>query len=203
MPKSKRSKRPARPARSRANSKKKRGLARPKPPRRVAEPVDPRIQQQLKVYEEGMRFFSQQKFHKAKQSFEKVIAGYGKELADRARVHLAVCEQRISRAPQLNLRSADDHYHGGIAMMNLGRWDEAREHLNKAKKLASKADYVFYALAALDCLTGEADSALQNLKTAIELKPENRYHARNDEDFKFLNEDPRFTDLIYPEREAP
>lgn len=203
MPKSKRSKRPARPARSRAKSKKTRVLVKPKPPRRLVEPVDPRIQQQLKLYEEGMRFFSQQKFHKAKQVFEKVIEGYGKELADRARVHLAVCEQRISRAPQPNLRSADDHYHGGIAMMNLGRWDEAREHLDKAKKLASKADYVFYALAALDCLTGEADSALQNLKTAIELKPENRYHARNDEDFKFLAEDPRFTDLIYPEREAP
>jgi len=202
MPKAKRSKRPARSARSRAKSKKKQALAKAKPPRRVPEPVDPRIQQQLKLYEEGMRYFSQQKFHKARQSFEKVIEGYGKELADRARVHLAVCDQRISRMPQPSLRSADDHYHGGIAMMNLGRWDEAREHLDKAKKLASKADYIFYALAALDCLTGEADSALQNLRTAIELKPENRYHARNDEDFKFLNEDPRFTDLIYPERES-
>ena len=203
MPKSKRSKRPARPARARAKSKKKRVLAKSKAaPRRVAEPMDPRIQQQLKLYEEGMRYFGQQKFHKARQSFEKVTAGYGKELADRARVHLAVCDQRISRLPQPNLRSADDHYHGGIAMMNLGRWDEAREHLDRAKKLAAKADYVFYALAALDCLTGEADSALQNLKAAIELKPENRYHARNDEDFKFLNEDPRFTDLIYPERES-
>jgi tetratricopeptide (TPR) repeat protein len=204
MPKAKRSKRAARPARSRAKSRKTRALAKPKSaPRRVAEPVDPRIQQQLKLYEEGMRCFSQQKFHRAKQAFEKVIAGFGKELADRARVHLAVCEQRISRAQEPSLRSADDHYHGGIAMMNLGRWDEAREHLDRAKKLAAKADYVFYALAALDCLTGEADSALQNLRTAIELKPENRYHARNDEDFKFLNEDPRFTDLIYPERESP
>ncbi len=177
-------------------------MAKSKPARRrVAEPVDPRIQQQLKLYDEGMRYFNQQKLHKARQAFEKVIAGFGKELADRARMHLHVCEQRISRMPQPSLRSADDHYHGGIAMMNLGRWDEAREHLDKAKKLAAKADYVFYALAALDCLTGEADAALQNLKTAIDLKPENRYHARNDEDFKFLGEDPRFTDLIYPERE--
>ena len=87
-------------------------------------------------------------------------------------------------------------------MMNLGRWDEAREHLLRARKLAPKADYVIYAMAALDCLTGEADSAMENLKQAIVLRPENRYHARNDEDFAFLQEDPRFTELLYPDREG-
>jgi hypothetical protein len=61
---------------------------------------------------------------------------------------------------------------------------------------------VHYALAALDCLTGEADSAMANLKIAIELRPANRYHARNDEDFAFLQEDPRFTELLYPEKEG-
>jgi tetratricopeptide (TPR) repeat protein len=86
--------------------------------------------------------------------------------------------------------------------MNLGRWDEAREHLDRARKAAPKADHVVYAVAALDCLTGEADSAMANLKIAIQLRPENRYHARNDEDFKFLQEDPRFTELLYPEREG-
>ncbi len=204
MPKAKRSKRATRPSRGRSKPKKKKVLAKgkPAPRRKLVEPIDPRIQQQLRLYDEGMRFFSQQKFHKAKQSFEKVMAGFGKELADRARVHLAVCEQRISRAAEPHLRSAEDHYHGGVAMMNQGRWDEAREHLEKARKMAAKADYVFYALAALDCLTGETDAALTNLRTAIELKPENRYHARNDEDFSHLAEDPRFTDLIYPERET-
>jgi len=57
-------------------------------------------------------------------------------------------------------------------------------------------------MAALDCLTGEADSAMENLKQAIALRPENRYHARNDEDFAFLQDDPRFTDLLYPDREG-
>src|SRR5258708_23747734 len=57
-------------------------------------------------------------------------------------------------------------------------------------------------MAALDCLTGEADSALKNLKVAIDLRAENRYHARNDEDFAFLQEDPRFTELLYPEKDG-
>jgi hypothetical protein len=43
---------------------------------------------------------------------------------------------------------------------------------------------------------------MENLKTAIALRPENRYHARNDEDFAFLQDDPRFTELLYPDRDG-
>lgn len=168
----------------------------------VRELVDPRAEQQLKQYEEALRYFHQQKFLKAKQLLEKVVAGPSKELVDRAQIHLRIADQRIARLPDPVLRTPEDHYQRGVAMMNLGRWDEAREHLLRAKKLAPKADFVYYAMAALDCLTGEAESAMENLKTAIELRPENRYHARNDEDFAFLQEDPRFTELLYPEREG-
>ncbi len=164
--------------------------------------VDPRVQQQLKQYEEAVRYFQQQKLHKAKQLFEKIVEGPSKELSDRAQVHLRICEQRIARPPISVLRTAEDHYHHGVAMMNLGHWDEAREHLDKVRKMTPKADFIYYALSVLDCLTGEAESALENLKVAIELRPENRYHARNDEDFAFLQEDPRFTELLYPERDS-
>ncbi len=168
----------------------------------VRELVDPRVEQQLKQYSEALLYFHQQKFLKAKQLLEKVVIGPSKELVDRAQVHLRIAEQRISRPLEPVLRTPEDHYQRGVAMMNLGRWDEAREHLLRARKLAPKADYVYYAMAALDCLTGEAESAMENLKVAIELRPENRYHARNDEDFAFLQEDPRFTELLYPEREG-
>lgn len=169
----------------------------------LAELLDPASQQQLKQYEEGVRLFQQQKFHRAKQEFDRVVTGPSRELADRARIHLRICEQRISRPPVTAPRTAEEHYHQGVAMMNLGHWDDARDHLDRALKLAPKADHVIYALAALDCLTGEADSALDRLRQAIQLRPENRYHARNDEAFAFLQEDPRFTELLYPEREIP
>jgi tetratricopeptide (TPR) repeat protein len=175
-----------------------------KPVTRHIGPVElanPAAEQQMKQFEEAVRLFQQQKFHKAKAGFERVAAGPVKELADRGRMHLRMCEQRIAATAQARPRSAEDHYHQGVAMMNVGHWDEARDHLEKARKLAPKADFVIYALAALDCLTGEADAALENLKLAIQLRPENRYHARNDEDFAFLQEDPRFTELLYPERE--
>jgi tetratricopeptide (TPR) repeat protein len=168
----------------------------------VRQMVDPLFEQQLKLYEQAVQHFQAQKLAKAKELLEKTIAGPSKELADRALIHLRITEQRMAKQAAPALRSPEEHYQAGVAMMNLGRWDEARDHLLRAKKLAPKADFVFYAMAALDCLTGEAESAMENLKTAIQLRPENRYHARNDEDFAFLQEDPRFTELLYPEREA-
>jgi tetratricopeptide (TPR) repeat protein len=164
--------------------------------------VDPAVEQQLKAFEEGVQNFHQQKYAKAKPVFEKVLSGPGKDLADRARTHLRIIEQRLQRSEPVVPRTPEEHYQQGVAMMNMGRWDEAREHLLRARKLAPKADYVIYAMAALDCLTGEAESAMENLKLAIQLRPENRYHARNDEDFAFLQEDPRFTELLYPDRDG-
>ena len=166
------------------------------------DPDAPAKQQQLKLYEEALKQFQQQKFAKAKEALEDVVKGPSRELADRARVHLRICDQRIARVPAAVPKSAEEHYTQGVALMNLGRWDEARDHLDRARKAAPKADHIVYAMAALDCLTGEADSAMENLKVAIQLRPENRYHARNDEDFAFLQEDPRFTELLYPERDG-
>jgi tetratricopeptide (TPR) repeat protein len=163
---------------------------------------DPRVQAQLKQYEEAVVLFQQQKFNRAKQELEKVATGPSRELADRARVHLRIIEQRLNPPQEQTPRTPEEHYQRGVAMMNLGRWDEARELLERAKKLAPKSDHIFYAMAALDCLTGEAEAAMENLKVAIQLRPENRYRARNDEDFAFLQEDPRFTELLYPEREG-
>src|SRR6202451_542130 len=191
------------PTRHTANQLKKKNLPPPPPAQRGGvEMVDPRVQAQLKLYDEALALFHQQKFAKAKQELEKVIEGPSKELADRARMHVKIAEQRMKPSHEQNPRTADEHYQRGVAMMNIGRWDDARESLVKARKASPKSDSIHYALAALDCLTGEADSAMANLKVAIELKSENRFHARNDEDFAFLQEDPRFTELLYPEKDG-
>jgi tetratricopeptide (TPR) repeat protein len=181
---------------------KRKSLSPPHPPQRGGvELVDPRVQAQMKIYDEALVLFHQQKFQRAKQELEKVLEGPSKELADRARMHLKIAEQRMKPSHEQNPKTAEEHYQRGVAMMNLGRWDDARESLDRARKLAAKADHIVYALAALDCLTGEADAALGNLKIAIDLNAANRFHARNDEDFAFLQEDPRFTELLYPEKE--
>ena len=56
-----------------------------------------------------------------------------------------------------------------------------------------------YGLAALDCLTGHIEDALRHLDEAIRMNPALRFQARNDSDFQHLVEDPRFTELLYPD----
>jgi len=83
--------------------------------------------------------------------------------------------------------------------MNVGDYVTAREHLEKLHKQAPKADYVIYGIAALDCLTGHVEDALRRLDESLRLNPQLRYQARNDSDFHNLAEDPRFTELLYPD----
>jgi len=168
-------------------------------PRKI---LDPQIAAMMKIYAEAMRHFNQQSFRRAKELLEKVLAGPSREMAERARVHIAICEQRLQRPPAVHLRGAEDHYHYAVSQINLANYDDAREHLEKARKMAPKADYIYYALASVASLSGESEDALKHLAQAIKLRPENRYHARNDADFKPLEDDARFRDLLYPERNA-
>src|ERR1700724_4528350 len=117
-------------SRSRTKSLKKKNLP-PAPPaqRGGVELVDPLVQAQLKTYDEALALFHQQKFAKAKQELEKVLEGPSKGLADRARMHLRIAEQRMKPSAEQNPRTADEHYQRGVAMMNIGRWDDARESL--------------------------------------------------------------------------
>src|SRR6185369_2863604 len=63
----------------------------------VRQMVDPQFEQQLKLYEQAVQNFQQQKFAKAKELLEKVEVGPSKELADRARIHLRIVEQRMAK----------------------------------------------------------------------------------------------------------
>ena len=48
-------------------------------------------------------------------------------------------------------------------------------------------------------VTGQAEEALDHLTRAIRLNPANRIQARSDPDFIDMADDPRFTELLYPE----
>jgi tetratricopeptide (TPR) repeat protein len=84
-----------------------------------------------------------------------------------------------------------------VGALNSRRLDDAIEYLNKAQKSAPKLEHICYALAAAYSLRGDAQSALQHLKEAITLRPENRIQARRDEDFQALATDPRFKELVF------
>jgi tetratricopeptide (TPR) repeat protein len=159
---------------------------------------DPQLTQLLQSYEGGLRAMQEHKYDKAKGLLQKVIAGSNRELADRAAVHLNACNQQLERGTT-QFKTAEEHYDFVVSLINLGDYVTAREHLDKLSKQVPKADYVAYGIAALDCLTGHVEDSLKNLGRAISLNPTLRFQARNDSDFQNLSEDPRFTELLYPD----
>lgn len=170
------------------------------PKAQVKKPAaeDPRFAQAVQSYETGLRAMQEHKFEKAQTHLQKVASGPHKELADRASVHLSACNQHMERA-NTQFKSPEEHFDYAVSLMNLGDYVTAREHLDKLAKQAPKADYLAYGLAALECLTGHVEDSLRHLDEAIRLNSGLRFQARNDTDFQNLAEDPRFTELLYPD----
>src|SRR2546423_3081548 len=198
----------ARLKRSSANSKKNKAVASHKkadskpsiiPPKRPSLMDDPRFAQAVQNYQAGLKAMQGRKFERAKGLLEKVAGGPLKELADRATVHLNTCQQQLARASTSAFKSPEEHYDYTISLMNAGQYDEARTHLEKLQRQVPKAEYVWYGLAVLDCLTHHYESALKNLEEAIKRDAANRFPARNEPDFQNLADDPRYTELLYPE----
>ena len=170
--------------------------------KKASIPEDPRVAQALQNYETGLRALQEHKFEKAKPLFQKVLAGPSKELTDRAAIHLSICNQHLERSTTTQFKSVEEHYDYAVSLMNVGDYVTAREHIDKLLKQSPKTDFITYGLAALDCLTGHVEDSLKHLEEALQLNPSLRYQARNDSDFHNLAEDPRFTELLYPDPAA-
>ena len=93
----------------------------------------------------------------------------------------------------------NDHVHLVVSMV---REDGSTARVNRdrprAQKLAGELERK-HGLAVLESITGHAQDCLNNLARAIELNPKCRLQARVDNDFQNMADDPRFTELLYPE----
>ena len=162
---------------------------------------DPRFAQAVQNYQAGLRAMQEHKFERARAFFAKVIVGPSRELADRAAVHLNTCNQQLARTTT-SFKTPEEHYDYAVSLMNAGDVESARSHMERLAKQYPKADYVWFGLALLDAHHNKVLDAIKNLEQAIKLNHLNRFRARNDSDFQKLADDPRFTELLYPEEGA-
>ena len=140
----------------------------------------------------------ERKFDKARTHLQKVAGGPSKSCPTAPRF-ISASATSIWSAPPFNSRRMEEHFDYAVSLMNVGDYVSAREHLEKLSKQSPKSDYVAYGLAALDCLTGHVEDSLRHLDDAIRLNSTLRFQARNDSDFQNLVEDPRFTEILYPD----
>lgn len=148
-----------------------------------------------------MRLFHARQFREARDLFALAARGPERDVGNRAQLHMAMCDRRLQQIT-VNLRSAEDYYNYGVALINLRNVKEARAHLEKALEISPAADHIHYALALAQALDGDLANAHQNLKRAIELEPRNRLIARQDADFAPLASQPPFDALIFPEKKS-
>jgi tetratricopeptide (TPR) repeat protein len=172
---------------------------------RMTKPVkvadDPRLAQAVQNYEAGLKAMQTHKYDRAKAYFEKVVGGASPELSDRAAVHLNTCNQQLSRT-STQFKTPEEQYDYAVSLMNMGDYLTAKENFEALVRKHPQLDYVWYGMAALNCLMGHFPESLTSLSEAIRLNPANRFQARNDTDFKSLADDPRFTELLYPDTSA-
>ena len=154
----------------------------------------------LGIYGAAVEALQSGEFQKALDAFRSLDAHCPTEIRERARVHQAACERQLARreAP-LSFRTPSEQYDYAIALINNSDYDDAREQLEAIVAKDDSVDYAHYGLAVLFCMTSQAEGCLHHLERAIELNPHNRIHARSDADFRQMADDPRFTELLYPE----
>lgn len=82
----------------------------------------------------------------------------------------------------------------------LGNISEADRYASEARKLLAPellAPDVWYHLASLECLSGNQEAAIENLKRAAEMDPEfDPPYAKKDPDFESIRNDPRFKKIV-------
>lgn len=155
--------------------------------------------QALERFSSALELMNQGQYVRARAILDRLIDNPSREIGERAKVYLNICNQRASK-PAVQLKSVDDMYDYAVKLANEGHPDQAEEHLRKALKISPRADFLYYALAATFALRNDVEATLEYLDKAIQMNHRNRYQAQNDPDFENMLEDPRFTELIYPER---
>ncbi len=149
-------------------------------------------------YQSAVQLLQQGKYEKAQAAFEKLHPVAPPEIKERCQMYINTCQRQMER-PSLAFATPEEHYDYAVSQLNTGYYEEAREQFGNILSTHPQADYAFYGLALLDSITGRTQECLRNLARAIELNPKNRLQARADNDFQSMVDDPRFTELLYPE----
>jgi len=176
------------------SGKPSRSFARTAPRSTVRNNGDGQLLTAVKQFEAAVLYFQKENYGKAKEILKKLADTAPPEVADRARVHLRLCERRSGTASAP--KTVADNYLFGVAELNAGRPESAADYLEKARQKEPKREDICYALAACYALQGQGDTALELLKVAVSLRPQNRFQARQDPDFESLVGNPRFRELV-------
>ena len=149
-----------------------------------------------KEFDRGVGALQKKRFDEAEKNLQDLILKYPdeKELVDRARVYLAVCERQRKGARPAPIEP-EDFYYAAVLEKNRGNVPEAIEHLKHAVK-KNGGGRVDFLLACCYAQSGDPGTALEHLRKAIDEDQRHRILARHDRDFDPVRDSPEFQELL-------
>jgi tetratricopeptide (TPR) repeat protein len=147
----------------------------------------------LEAYAQAVKAFRKGDCVKAKELFKAFLDKHTseKELADRARMYLSLCEKR-QKKETISLRTFEDYYEHAMYKHNQGNHDEAIKLLEKAKAIKPKEGKAPYLMALTYCLMEDTENCLLNLKDAIQKDRFFGTLAQNEPGFESIWEEKKF-----------
>jgi Tfp pilus assembly protein PilF len=190
----------ARPSRKKASPLKRRPAAKPVaaqpavkkvavPPAPAPVTRKPAYYEAIAVYESGVRALQRHDYTGAADHFRSVVQRFPdeRELLERARLYLRVCERETANRPA-GPRTPQELIYAATVSLNAGDAHGAIAHLRRALAEDPENDHGHYIMAVTLTDQGQHVEAVDFLRQAIELNPENRSLARQDPDLAVLRE---------------
>lgn len=165
--------------------------APPPPPRK------PAYYEAIALYERGVQALQRHNYPAAADHFRLVLERYPdeRELVERARLYLRVCERETSRQPPTP-KTPEERVYAATVSLNAGDHAVALDHLRRALEQDPDSDHAHYIMAVALNMHGRQDEALEHLRHAVSLNPENRSLARQDPDLDGLRDHEAFRSVL-------
>jgi len=145
------------------------------------------------MYERGLQALQRRDFAASADALRTVIERYPdeRELLERARLYLKVCERELE-PKEPTPKTADEWVYAATVALNAGDELTAQRHLQRALTEDARHDHAHYMMAVVSARRSDLPTALDHLKQAVSLNPENRSLARQDPDLDALRDEPAF-----------
>ena len=149
------------------------------------------------MYERGLQALQRRDFAASAEALRNVIERYPdeRELLERARLYLKVCERELEPKEPAP-KTADEWVYAGTVALNAGDEATALRHVQKALSADARHDHAHYMMAVITTRRGDAAAAVEHLRQAVTLNPENRSLARQDPELEALREDATFKSIV-------
>lgn len=193
---------PTRSRRRKSTQARRPSKHRPQPP----TPGPPKVQaperkstyiEAVAIYERGVEALQRRDFAKAAERFREVQLRYPdeRELHDRARLYLRVCERELERRESAP-RTVEERIYAATLALNAGADDEALTHLSRAISEDPQSGNALYMLAVVYARRGNVEAAVTHLRQAIQLDHETRALARREADFDAIRHHEAFRQAV-------